>query len=89
MKHTISDSAKYSIRKETMLENEFYKLITPEGRQNYILEDQAKMLLLLCQAVDKLIAHSHANLSSAGSFSAICPKCGTFIGADSAKLVDK
>ena len=72
MKYTISDFAKYSIRKETMLENEFYKLITPEGKQNYILEGQAKMLLLLCQAVDKLIA-----------------QCGTFIGADFAKLVDK
>jgi len=77
------------LERKTMLENEFYKLITPEGKQNYILEGQAKMLLLLCQAVDKLIAHSHADLSSAGSFSAICPKCGTFIGADSAKLVDK
>jgi len=39
-----------------MLENEFYKLVTPEGKQNYMLEGQAKMLLLLCQAVDKLIA---------------------------------
>jgi hypothetical protein len=39
-----------------MLENEFYKLVTPEGKQNYIFEGQAKMLLLLCQAVDKLAA---------------------------------
>ena len=38
-----------------MLEREFYKLVMPEGKQNYILEGQAKILFLLCQEVDKLV----------------------------------
>jgi len=36
------------------LEEEFYKEVTPEGRNNYVLSGQAKVLLSLCKAIDEL-----------------------------------
>ena len=38
------------------LEEEFYKEVTPEGCNNYVLSGQAKVLLSLCKAVDDLRA---------------------------------
>jgi len=38
------------------LEEEFYKEVTPEGRNNYVLSGQAKVLLSLCKAIDELRA---------------------------------
>ena len=38
------------------LEEQFYKEVTPEGKNNYLLSGQAKILLLLCKAVDELKA---------------------------------
>jgi len=38
------------------LEEEFYKKVTPEGRNNYVLSGQAKVLLSLCKAIDELRA---------------------------------
>jgi hypothetical protein len=42
--------------KADSLEAKFYKLVTPEGKQNYIIDGHIKMMLLLCQSVDKLTA---------------------------------
>jgi hypothetical protein len=38
------------------LEDQFYKIITPEGKQNYVIDGQAKIILLLCQEIDRLNA---------------------------------
>lgn len=38
------------------LEELFYKECTPEGKNNYALSGQAKVILALCKAIDELKA---------------------------------
>ena len=52
------------------LEEQFYKEIMPEGKNNYVLSGQAKILLMLCKAIDELKA-TEQDVQLTG----LCPDC--------------
>lgn len=52
------------------LEEQFYKEVTPEGKNNYVLTGQAKVLLLICKAIDELKTTKQITQTDK------CPSCG-------------